>query len=188
MGRVICSMSVSLDGFVDSPAGSLDWVRIDEDLHRLFNEETRGVRAMLFGRRMYETLAAYWPTALDDPEATPATLEYARLWKATPKYVFSGTLTEAHPDVMLVRDDAVAAVRRMRTEPGDLSAGGPTFAGSLLAAGLLDEIRLYVNPVLLGGGTPFFPSLGATRGLRLLESRTFPNEVVLLRYAMADAG
>ena len=185
MGRLIYSLSVSQDGYAADAAGSLDWVTVDEELHTAFNDETRGVRAMLFGRRMYEVMAAYWPTALDDPDATPAMLDFARLWKAIPKLVVSTTLERVHRDCRLAGGDALAAAAALRAEPGDASVGGPTLAGALLRAGLVDEIRQYVNPVILGGGLPFLPRLEAPLRTRLIETRTFSSGVVLLRHEVA---
>ena len=186
MGRLIFSMSVSLDGFVDTPAHSLDWVRVDEELHREFNEESRSVGTSLYGRRMYELMTGYWPTAERDPDGTPATIEFARIWQATPKVVFSRTLESVAHGARLVRDDAVAEVARLKADADfDMDVGGPTLAGSLIAAGLVDEYRLYVHPVVLGAGTRFFPALGDRVELELLETRTFGSGVVRLSYRTA---
>ena len=186
MGRLIFSMSVSLDGFVDTPAHSLDWVRVDEELHREFNEESRSVGTSLYGRRMYELMTGYWPTAERDPDGTPATIEFARIWQATPKVVFSRTLESVAHGARLVRENAVAEVARLKAEADfDMDVGGPTLAGSLIAAGLVDEYRLYVHPVVLGAGTRFFPALDERVELELLETRTFDSGVVRLSYRTA---
>ena len=186
MGRLIFSMSVSLDGFVDTPAHSLDWVRVDEELHREFNEESRSVGTSLYGRRMYELMTGYWPTADKDPDATPATLEFAKIWQAIPLVVFSRTLESVAHGARLVRENAVAEVARLKAEADfDMDVGGPTLAGSLIAAGLVDEYRLYVHPVVLGAGTRFFPALDDRVELELLETRTFGSGVVRLSYRTA---
>jgi len=186
MGRLIFSMSVSLDGFVDTPAHSLDWVRVDEELHREFNEESRSVGMSLYGRRMYELMTGYWPTAERDPDATPATLEFAKIWQAIPLVVFSRTLESVAHGARLVRDDAVAEVARLKADADfDMDVGGPTLAGSLIAAGLGDEYRLYVHPVVLGAGTRFFPPLEQRADLELIETRTYGSGVVLLSYRNA---
>jgi dihydrofolate reductase len=186
MGRLLFSMSVSLDGFVDTPAHSLDWVRVDEELHALFNEEARSMGTFLYGRRMYELMADYWPTGDRDPAGTPATIEFARIWQQTPKVVFSRSLESVGHGARLVRDDAVEEVARLKAAGGDdMDVGGPTLAGSLIAAGLVDEYRLYLHPVVLGGGTRFFPALDERVDLELLETRTFGSGVVLLRYRSA---
>ena len=153
MGKLIYSMSVSLDGFAAGPTGSLDWVRVDEELHDAFDDEAEGIGAFLYGRRMYELMTAYWPTAEDDPEATPAMRRFARIWRDTSKVVFSTTLERAEWDFRLVRDGAVDEVARLKAVPGlDLGVAGPTLAATFLRAGLVDEVRLYVQPVILGRG------------------------------------
>jgi dihydrofolate reductase len=189
MGRLIYSMSVSLDGFVETPSRSLDWVQVDDELHTVFNDEAREMSAFLYGRRMYELMAGYWPTGETDPAATPAMVEFARIWKDTPKIVFSRTLTDVHWNSRLVRDDAAEEVGRLKAQPGfDMDVGGPTIAATLMRHGLIDEVRLFVQPVILGAGTPFFPPLDARLRLTLLETRTFGSGVVCLRYeVMAPA-
>jgi dihydrofolate reductase len=183
MGKLIYSMSVSLDGFVETPSRSLDWVQIDEELHSVFNDEARAMSAFLYGRRMYELMAGYWPTAEADPAATPAMREFARIWEHKPKIVFSRTLADVEWNSRLVRDDPAAEVARLKAQPGyDMAVGGPTLAATLLQAGLIDEVRLFVNPVILGAGTPFFPALEERIRLRLLKTRTFGSGVVYLRY------
>jgi dihydrofolate reductase len=183
MGRLVYSMSVSLDGFVATPSRSLDWVLIDEELHSLFNDEAREMSAFLYGRRMYELMVDYWPTAETDPSATPAMLEFARIWKDKPKIVLSRTLERVEWNGRLVRDDATEEVARLKAQPGfDMDVGGPTTAGTLMRAGLIDEYRLFIHPMILGAGTPYFPPLEGRIGLRLLETRTFRSGVVYLRY------
>ena len=189
MGRLIYSMSVSLDGFVETPSRSLDWALIDEELHSFFNAEAREMSAFLYGRRLYELMAAYWPTAEDDPSATPAMLEFARIWRDTPKVVFSRTLERVEWNSRLVRDDAAQEVARLKARPGfDMDVGGPTIAAPLLRLGLIDEVHLFVHPVILGAGTPFFPALDHRLGLELLETLTFGSGVICLRYKTLGSG
>lgn len=183
MGRLIYSMSVSLDGFVETPDRSLEWVQVDEELHTFFNEEAREVSAFLYGRRLYDLMTDYWPSAETDPSATPTMVEFARIWKDKPKIVFSRTLERVDWNSRLVRDDAAAEVVRLKAEPGfDMSVGGPTTAAPLIRLGLIDEYRLYVQPVILGAGLPFFPGLDEPIGLELRETRTFGSGVVYQRY------
>jgi dihydrofolate reductase len=183
MGRLIYSMSVSLDGFVETPSRSLDWVQVDEELHSVFNDEARGLSAFVYGRRMYELMVDYWPTAETDPEATPAMLEFARIWKDKRKIVLSTTLGQVGWNSRLVRDDAAAEVARLKAQPGfDMDVGGPTAAATLMRHGLIDEFHLFVHPVVLGAGTRFFPSLDDRIGLKLVETRTFGSGVVYLGY------
>ena len=183
MSKLIYSMSVSLDGFVAPPDGSLDFVRVDDELHEAFNEEARSVATMLFGRRMYELMVAHWPTADQDPSAPPVMHDFARIWRAKPKVVFSRTLDDVGWNARLVRENAVAEVRRLKEVPdNDMDVGGPTLAAALIEADLVDEFRLYVNSAVLGGGTPFFPRLEHSLELRLLETRRFGGGVLYLRY------
>jgi dihydrofolate reductase len=189
VGTILYSMSVSLDGFVDTPDHSLDWVHVDEELHAAFNDEARGCGAFLYGRRMYELMTSYWPTADADPAATPAVLDFAAIWKATPKIVFSRTLDHVGWDCRLVRDDAAEEIARLKEQPGfAMGVAGPTLAATLIERGLVDEYRLYVNPVILGAGTPFFPRLERPIGLRLLERRSFASGVEMLHYAALPTG
>ena len=188
MGRLIYSMSVSLDGFVETPSRSLDWMLIDEELHAFFNAEARAMSAFLYGRRMYELMVDSRPTAAADPAATSAMLEFARIWRDKPKIVFSETLSHVAWNSRLVRDDAVGEVARLRAQAGfAMDVGGPTLASSLMRAGLIDEYRLFAHPVILGAGTPYFPPLEDRIGLRLLETRTFGSGVVYLRYEPGSA-
>jgi dihydrofolate reductase len=188
MGKLIYSMSVSLDGFVETPSRSLDWVLVDEELHSFFNDEARAMSAFLYGRRLYQLMVDYWPTAATDPAATPAELEFARIWKDTPKIVFSRTLARVEWNSRLVRDDAAGEVVRLKAQPGfDMDVGGPTAASTLMRAGLIDEVRVFVHPVILGAGTRFFPALDNRIVLKLLETRTFGSGVVYLRYEMVSA-
>lgn len=183
MGKLIYAMSVSLDGFVETPSRSLDWVRVDEELHSFFNDQARELRASLYGRRMYELMVGYWPTAEADPTATPAMREFAGIWTRLPRIVFSRSLERVDEGSRLVRDDAAEEVARLKAQPAfDMDVGGPTLASTLIRAGLIDEYRLYVHPVILGAGTPFFPALDGRIGLTLRETRTFGSGVVYLRY------
>jgi dihydrofolate reductase len=186
MGKLIYSMSVSLDGFVETPSHSLDWVQVDEGLHTAFNDEARVLSAFVYGRRMYQLMTDYWPTAEADPAATPAMREFARIWNEKPKIVLSSTLQQVGWGSRLLSDDAAHDLARLREQPGfDMSVGGPTTAAGLMRMGLIDEVRLYVHPVILGAGTPFFSSLDERAGLKLLETRTFGSGVVHLRYEVS---
>jgi len=187
VGRLVYSMSVSLDGFVETPSRSLDWVQVDEELHSFFNDEAREMGAFLYGRRMYELMTDYWPTAESDPSATPAMIEFAGIWKDKPKVVFSTTLEHVGWNGRLVRGDAAEEVLRLKAQSGlDMDVGGPTTASTLMRRGMIDEYRLFVHPVILGAGTPFFPTLEDRIGLRLVETRTFGSGIVYLRYEVAS--
>ena len=183
MGKLIYSLNVSLDGFVETVDHSLDWAVPDDELHTWFNDQSRTLDASLYGRRLYEVMAAYWPTAESDPAATEPMLEFARIWNATPKIVFSTTLDSVGPGCRLVAGDVGERLAELRSEfHGDLDVGGPTLASAFIERGLVDEYRIVVHPVILGAGTPLFPALHDRIGLRLLETHTFGSGVVYLGY------
>jgi dihydrofolate reductase len=179
MRKLIYSMGVSLDGFIAGPDGEIDWSAPDEELHRFHNQQTLELGAHLLGRRLYEVML-YWETADQQPLA-PEHLEFAGIWKALPKVVFSRTLESVEGNARLATDDPAAEVARLKDEPGkDLAVGGAGLSGALIAAGLVDEYRLFVSPAVLGGGTRFFPDRRID--LELVETRTFGSRVVYLRY------
>jgi len=183
MSKIIYSMGVSLDGFIEGPNRELDWSTPDEELHRFWNDQARETGAFLYGRRLYELMAGFWPTADTDPSAPDYVVEFARIWSDTPKIVFSTTLEKVDWNSRLVRDNIAEEVTKLKAQPGkDMDVGGPTLASSLMRLDLIDEYRPVVHPVVLGGGTPFFPALDNTIKLRLVETRTFGSGVVYLRY------
>jgi dihydrofolate reductase len=188
MRKLVYGFLTSLDGYIESPEREIDWVRVEPEFHRFANEQERRFAANLYGRRLYEVMS-YWQTAEEDASLPDYEHEYARIWKATPKVVFSRTLESVGENARLVREDAAKEVRRLKAEPGgDLNVGGAELAASLMPLGLIDEYQLYVQPILLGGGTPMFPPLKERVGLRLMESRTFASGVVFLRYERAEEG
>jgi len=176
-------MNVSLDGFVETPEHSLDWATVDDELHQWFNDEAKTLDASLYGRRMYELMADYWPTAEDDPSATDAMREFARIWKPMPKIVFSTSLDHVKHNARLVRGDVGNVLEELRGEfDGDIDIGGPNVAGQFVRRGLVDAYHLVVHPVVLGAGTPFWPALDAPLRLRLTETRTFASGAVLASF------
>jgi dihydrofolate reductase len=180
--KLIFSMGVSLDGFIAGPGGEIDWSAPDEELHRFHNQQTRELGAHLCGRRLYEVMA-YWETADEKPSAPVHELEFARIWKALPKVVFSKTLETVAGNARLVRDGAAEEVAKLKEQPGkDLAVGGAGLASTLMKADLIDEYRLFVSPVVLGGGTPYFPALDERINLELVETQTFGSRVVYVRY------
>jgi dihydrofolate reductase len=184
MGKLIYLMNVSLDGYIETPDHSTDWGTVDDELHTWFNDFTRGLDASLYGRRLYEVMAAYWPTGESDPSSTETTREFARIWNAMPKVVFSSTLDTVEWNSRLVRGDVGEALTRLRTEfAGDLAVGGPNLASEFIRRGLVDEYRLIVHPVVLGAGTPFFPPLDTPIRLRLIDNWKFGSGVEYLGYA-----
>jgi dihydrofolate reductase len=186
MRNLIYSTMVSLDGFIEDSRHSLDWVLIERELHQFVNDQQAGIGAFLYGRRMYENMSAYWPTADQDPAATDFTLEWQRIWKAMPKIVFSRSLDRVGWNSRLVREDAADEVRRLKAQPGkNLAIGGASLAGSLMKQDLIDEIQLFVMPVILGSGTAFFPPLDHRIVLRLIETHTFGSGAVFMHYQKA---
>jgi dihydrofolate reductase len=182
MRKLIYSMGVSLDGFIAGPEGEIDWSAPGEELHRFHNEQMREVGAHLCGRRLYEEML-YWESADQDPSTAGAVLEFARIWQQVPKIVFSNTLDQVEGNARLASGGVAAELAKLREQPGkDLAVGGAGLAAACTRAGLIDEYRLFVSPVVLGGGTPYFPALDERIELELLETRTFGSRVLYLRY------
>jgi dihydrofolate reductase len=189
MRKIVLWMAVSLDGYIEGRDRDISWHRVDDELHRHFNETAAAMGGMLHGRVMYELMAAYWPTADSDPETPPVMAEFAALWREIPKVVYSRTLERADWNATVVRDVVPEEVQALKEQPGgDLCLGGADIAAAFLRHDLIDEFRVYVHPVLIGTGKPLFPQTDSAdpadtlKGLRLIETRTFGNGVVLLRY------
>ncbi len=179
---VVYSMSVSLDGFIAGPTGDIGWTAPDAEQFRFHIEQTRPVAGHLCGRGLYQEMLV-WETA-EQTMSGEAELEFARIWRAIPKVVFSRTLSSLVGNARLASDDIATEVGRVRGQPGEgvLSIGGAGLAAAAIAQDLIDEYRQFVNPVILGGGTPYFTPLAKPLDLRLTESRTFNSGVVYLRY------
>jgi dihydrofolate reductase len=185
MRSVTYSMSSSLDGYIVGPDGTFDWTMPDE-VFRFWIDEIREVGVHLLGRRLYETML-YWETADQDPSLGEAELEWAALWKPLPKVVFSNTLSTVQGNARLASGGVAEEIERLRAEPGEgeIAIGGATLAADVAALGLIDEYRVMVYPVLVGGGIPFFPQRERRVDLELVETRTFNSRVVYLRYRVA---
>jgi dihydrofolate reductase len=182
MRKLIYSMTMSLDGFIAGPDGEIDWGAPDEELHRFHNDQVRELGAHLCGRRLYEVML-YWETADENPSAAEHVLEFARIWKPLPKVVFSTTLESVEGNARLATDGVAEEVARLKEQPGkDLAVGGAGLAATCMKLDLIDEYCVFVSPVLLGGGTPYFPALDERINLELVETRTFGSRVVYLRY------
>ena len=186
MRSVICSMTVSLDGYIVGRDGSFDWTTPDEDVFRFVTDRTRELAAHVMGRRLYETML-YWETADQDPSLDDSMLEWAAIWKPLPKVVFSTTLSAVQGNARLASGGLAEEIERLRAEPGegDIAIGGATLAAEAASLGLIDEYRARVHPVLVGGGIPFFPQHERRVDLELVETRTFSSRVVYLRYRVA---
>jgi len=185
MRKLIYSMTMSLDGYIAGPGGNIDWSAPDEELHRFHNDQVRGLGVHLLGRRLYETMV-YWETADQDPSASEVTVDFARIWQALPKVVFSKTLDRVEGNTRLASAGVVEEVARLKEEPGgDLAVGGAGLASELIEHNLIDDYHVFVCPILLGGGTPFFPAMERRIELELLETRTFAGGVEYLHYVRA---
>ncbi|WP_411720900.1 dihydrofolate reductase family protein [Mycetocola sp.] len=183
MGRLIYSGIVSLDGFINDATGNFDWAAPDEEAHAFVNDLERSAGTYLYGRRLYEVMTV-WETVPQLPDQSPVMLDYAELWRSADKIVFSTSLSAAStPRTRIERHfDADAVARLKQDDERDISIGGPTLAAAAIAAGLVDEYRLVVCPVVVGGGTSFFPD-GVRADLGLLDEHRFPSGLVFLRYA-----
>jgi dihydrofolate reductase len=183
MHRVVYSMTVSADGYVVGPDGRFDWMAPDEDVFRYATDEVRGLGVHLLGRRLYQSML-YWETAEQNPSLDFSTLEFAVIWRALPKVVFSRTLTAVEGNARLASADLATEIARLQAEPGetDIAIGGATLAAEVAALGLIDEYRLRVLPILVGGGLPYFPRAERRENLELVSTRTFNSQVVALRY------
>jgi dihydrofolate reductase len=176
---VTYSMSVSLDGFIKDPDGRFDWSVPTEEEHRAHNERVRGLSAHLCGRRLYETML-FWDTPEAANSENPVTREFAAIWAALPKIVFSRTLTAVEGrNTRLATRDIEAELADLE---GEVEVGGAELAAECARRGLIDEYRPFIKPVVIGGGTPYY---AVPVDLRLVESRTFGDSAVYLRLARA---
>ena len=183
MRSVVYSMGVTLDGYIVGPDGNIIPVPApDAEIWPLVMDEIREVDVHLMGRRLYETML-YWetvdPATLDDWER-----EWTRLWNPLPKVVFSRTLTEVEGNARLATRGVGEEIERLRGEPGGghIAIGGATLAAEVAALGLIDEYRLRVYPLLVGGGIPYFPAAASQVDLELVEARTLSSGVVYHRH------
>lgn len=182
MAKLIYSAIASLDGYVADEQGDFDWAAPDEEVHTFFNDLERPVGTYLYGRRMYEVMT-YWETAHSLIDQPSFILDFAQLWQAADKVVYSTTLgTVSTARTRIERDFDPEAVRRMKAAAGrDLTVGGPDLAAQALRAGLVDECRLFVAPIVVGGGKQSLPN-DVRLDLELLDQRRFGNGMVYLRY------
>ena len=186
MRKIVLHMTVSLDGFFEGPDHDIGWHLVDDELHTYVNEHLAPMSAFLEGRVSYELMEGFWPTADQDPEISPPMREFAGIWRDMPKIVFSRTLEHVGKNAELRREVDPDEIRALTREPGgDMAVGGADLADTFRRHDLIDEFRLYVNPVLLGRGRQLFGLADTPSDLRLVETRTFGNGVVLLRHARA---
>ncbi len=184
MARLIYSAITSLDGYVADEDGSFEWAAPDAEVHAFVNDLERPVGTYLYGRGMYEVMAAWEDAGIADGQPA-AVQDYAAIWRSADKIVYSTSLDAVSTARTFLEHAFVPdAIRQRKARAGrDLGIGGPNLAGQALRAGLVDECRLFVTPVVVGGGTPALPR-GGRLSLELLDERRFSNGVVYLRYSV----
>ncbi len=185
MSRLVYSALTSLDGYVNDRSGGFSWAAPDPEVHAFVNEAGRQVGTHLYGRRMYETMS-YWETALDQPDLSAVEREWAEIWLAADKIVYSRTLGEpVTARTRVERRFDPEAVRRLKHEAGsDLSIGGPELAAEAIRAGLVDDLQLYLAPTVVGGGQYFLPR-DVRLDLTLVAERRFAGGTVWLHYRVS---
>ena len=184
MATIVYAMPTSLDGYIAGPSGGIDLPVPEEELHQHFNDKMRRISIALCGRRMYEIMR-FWDSPEREIAASEVERDFAHAWRETPKVVFSSTLQQVGPNASLVKGDVEAVARSLKADTdGEISVSGADLAGQLARAGLIDEYRLYVHPVVLGGGKPYFRS-GLSLALKPLGTEGLAQGVTLLRYAPA---
>lgn len=185
MGKLLYLAITSLDGYIEDESGRFDWAEPDEEAHTFVNDLERSVGTHLYGRRLYDTMV-YWETAHTVADLAPYALEYAEIWQAAEKVVYSRTLEAASSArTRIERDFDPDAIRELKAAgESDLSVGGAELAAQALRAGLVDEIQLLVAPAVVGGGKRALPDSVHVK-LELLDERRFGNGMVFLRYRTA---
>jgi dihydrofolate reductase len=188
MAKLTYAAIMSLDGYIEDEGGKFDWAMPDPEVHAFVNDLERSAGTYLYGRRMYETMAVWQTVGLEiaetaDPPPPPEELDFAEMWRAADKVVYSRTLdAPSTPRTRLEREFDPEAVRRLKdAATRDLAVSGPGLAQHAFAAGLVDEVHLFVFPVVVGGGKPGLPR-GVRVELDLLDERRFGNGVVHMRY------
>lgn len=193
MGRTIYWMNVSMDLRIEhapNEKGGGSWMRIGDELHKVFNERASRLAMMFQGRVIHEIMEGFWPKAAQDPSLPDYLQEYGRIWTRAPKVLVSNTRREADHNTRVVGGPgALDELARLRAETdGDIGVGGATLATSLLRRGLLDELLLFVHPVVLGAGRPLFDDGERVLECDLLEHAAFAEGVVMHRYAVRGKG
>ena len=188
MGRLIYSAIASLDGYIEDENGKFDWAEPNEEVHAFVNDLERPVGIYLYGRRMYETMVG-WETDLSFAEESPVMRDFAEIWQAADKIVYSRTLeTASTARTRIEREFHAEAILQLKAQAGsDLLVGGPALASETFRSGLVDECHLFIAPIVVGGGKQALPS-GVRLELELLDERRFGNGMVYLCYRTAASG
>ncbi len=192
MRRIVMLEHVSLDGYLAGPNGEMDWIKVGDEMWDYVDPLTANADAAIFGRKTYEMMHYYWPTAGDQPNATEHDKNHSRWLNAATKILVSSTTENAswagRDNVTVIRDDLAGRMRELKQQPGKdmLLIGSVSVARALIGDGLVDQYRLMLNPVVLGKGMPLYPDGGAKQTLELVESRALSNGVVALSYVTSN--
>ncbi len=183
MRKIVWTMSVSVDGYMEGPNHDISWHKVDEEVHQHMNDWIGAASLLLEGRVTYELMADFWPTADMDPDAPPTMAEFAELWRSIPKIVYSRTLQRAEWNATIARNVVPAEILALKAQAGGpVVLGGSKLGSEFARHDLIDEYRLYVHPVVIGRGTPALTPSNAHVPLNLAEIQRFGSGVVLLRY------
>jgi dihydrofolate reductase len=187
MGKLIHFVHQSLDGFIEGPNGEFDWPRMDPELSAYSQELSGGDKVFLYGRVVWDMMSNFWPKA-EQYSTHEHTLAYAPVWREASKIVVSRTLEKADWNTRVIGENVVEELTALK-ESGTtlLMFGGSALAAHLTEHGVIDEYRIFVHPVILGGGKPVFQEQSHRVGLELVESRMFDSQVVMLRHRRAAA-
>lgn len=186
MRKLILSDHISLDGFVAGPDREIDWIKIDDELFGYIKKLTDKADTAMYGRVTYDMMAAYWPTAAEQPGASEHDITHSKWYNRVNKVVISHSMQGQDSDkVQFIGSNLVSEVRRLKQQPGEsiLMFGSPSAAQALMAHSLIDEYWLFLNPILLKDGIPLFKKQGHQENLKLIESQVFSSGVVELHYA-----
>lgn len=188
MRKITMLEHVSLDGYLAGPRGEMDWISVGDEMWDFVDPLTDNADAAIFGRRTYEMMLSYWPTAGDGPNASAHDKNHSRWLNDATKVLVSSSTQDAswagRDNVTVVRDDLAGRMQALKQQPGKgmLLIGSVSVARALIGEGLIDEYRLMLNPVVLGEGMPLYPDSGARQQLELVESKALSNGVVALTY------
>ena len=185
MGRLTRAGVVSLDGYYEDAEGTIEWSMPEPELHAYANQKVGELAGIVMGRRLYEAMVPYWHDVLQEGSDSEIELEFARIWDQLPKYVASRSLTEVHESCKLIEGDAIEAILELkRSTDGDIEVGGGLLSAQLDAIGAIDVYHLWITPVTIGGGKPFFTPDYPMENLDLINMRRFPEGTVALEYAV----
>lgn len=184
MRNLIVSVHMSLDGFVCGPNGEMDWIHVDDELFNYIVNLTNRADAAIYGRVTFQMMDAYWPSAAQQPDASKHDIEHSKWYNQVDKYVLSNTLTISKPKVTVLSGDIASKVKAIKSEPGEsiLMFGSPSAAQALMKLDLVDELWIFMNPVLLGEGKQIFMNRNHEKRLELIESQVFSSGIIELHY------